>query len=63
EIGHSLVIIEHNTQMMMAADYIVDLGPGAGEAGGQIVAEGTPEQVARCEQSATGRCLAELLKR
>ncbi|MBR3219146.1 MAG: ATP-binding cassette domain-containing protein, partial [Thermoguttaceae bacterium] len=63
EIGHSLVIIEHNTQMMMAADYIVDLGPGAGEAGGQIVAEGTPEQVARCAQSATGRCLAELLKR
>lgn len=62
ETGHSLVIIEHNTQMMQAADYIVDLGPGAGDAGGQIVTEGTPEQVARCAESATGRCLAELLK-
>ncbi|TWT43313.1 excinuclease ABC subunit UvrA [Botrimarina hoheduenensis] len=59
DVGHSLVVIEHNLQMMMAADWIIDLGPGASAEGGRIVVEGTPEQVAACKASATGRALAE----
>jgi excinuclease ABC subunit A len=60
-IGHSLIVVEHNLQMMKAADYIIDLGPGAGEQGGQIVIQGSPEQVAQCPTSITGRFLAEAL--
>lgn len=56
-LGHSLIVVEHNLQVMRAADYIVDLGPGPGEDGGQVVVQGTPEMVARCEQSVTGRFL------
>jgi excinuclease ABC subunit A len=62
-MGHSLVIIEHNLQMMRAADYIIDLGPGPADAGGRIVAEGTPEEVAANPASITGRFLAEELAR
>jgi excinuclease ABC subunit A len=58
EVGHSLVIVEHNLQLMKAADYIIDLGPGAADAGGRIVVAGTPEEVAACGESATGRFLA-----
>ncbi|HEY3393530.1 MAG TPA: excinuclease ABC subunit UvrA [Lacipirellulaceae bacterium] len=58
EIGHSLVIVEHNLQLMKVADWLIDLGPGAAEDGGRIVATGTPEEVAACEASATGRILA-----
>lgn len=61
ETGHSLIVVEHNLQMMKAADYIIDLGPGAAQDGGRIVAEGTPEQIARCEDSETGRFLAKHL--
>ncbi len=46
-VGHSLIVVEHNLQMMKAADYIIDLGPGAADEGGQVVAKGTPEMVAR----------------
>jgi excinuclease ABC subunit A len=60
-VGHSLVVVEHNLQMMQAADYIIDLGPGAAEQGGTIVAQGTPEQVARSATSITGRLLAAAL--
>lgn len=59
--GHSLVIVEHNLQMMKAADYIIDMGPGAADSGGQIVAEGTPEQIAKNPDSLTGKYLAEYL--
>ena len=59
--GHSLIIVEHNLQMMKAADYIIDLGPGAAEAGGRIVAEGTPEQIAKDPNSVTGKYLADYL--
>ena len=45
-VGHSLLVVEHNLQIMKAADYIIDLGPGAADEGGQVVAKGTPEQVA-----------------
>jgi excinuclease ABC subunit A len=59
--GHSMVIVEHNLQLMKAADYIIDLGPGAAEAGGRVVVQGTPEKVARCSESTTGRFLATVL--
>jgi len=60
-VGHSLIVVEHNLQLMRAADYIIDLGPEAGDAGGQIVANGTPEEVAANPQSHTGRYLAASL--
>ncbi|HZZ73739.1 MAG TPA: excinuclease ABC subunit UvrA, partial [Pirellulales bacterium] len=62
-VGHSLIVIEHNVQMMKAADWIIDLGPGAAAAGGQIVAAGTPEQIAEIPESATGQILAEIFAR
>jgi excinuclease ABC subunit A len=58
EVGHSLVIVEHNTQLMKAADWLIDLGPGAADEGGRVVATGTPEEIAECADSATGRVLA-----
>ena len=57
EVGHSLVVVEHNLQLMKAADWIIDLGPGAAEDGGRVVVTGTPEEVAECEESITGRIL------
>src|SRR5205085_3426539 len=60
-VGHSLIIVEHNQQLMKAADYLIDLGPGAADEGGQIVAVGTPEQVAEASESVTGQLLAPLL--
>jgi excinuclease ABC subunit A len=62
-VGHSLIVVEHNLQMMKAADWIIDLGPGAADEGGRVVTEGTPEYVARQEGSATARFLAEALAR
>ena len=62
DLGHSLIVVEHNLQMMQAADYIVDLGPGAADQGGMVVAEGSPEEVAKNKDSATGRVLAEAFK-
>jgi len=59
--GGSLVVIEHNLDIIKSADWIIDLGPEGGAAGGQIVATGTPEQVAQCEQSHTGHWLARML--
>ena len=59
DMGHSLVVVEHNLLMMQAADYIIDLGPGAADEGGRVVAQGTPEQVATCDESLTGSYLAK----
>jgi len=56
-VGHSLIVVEHNLQMMKMADYIVDLGPGAADEGGRVVAKGTPEIIARNPDSITGRFL------
>jgi excinuclease ABC subunit A len=56
--GNTIVVIEHNLDVVKSADYVIDLGPEGGAGGGRIVAEGTPEDVARNEQSATGRFLA-----
>jgi excinuclease ABC subunit A len=61
QAGHSIVVIEHNLDVIKTADWIVDLGPEGGEAGGQIVATGTPEQVAQVEASHTGRYLRDVL--
>ena len=60
-VGHSLIVIEHNLQLMRAADHIIDLGPEAGDAGGQIIGRGTPEEVASFGQTYTGRFLAKSL--
>jgi excinuclease ABC subunit A len=61
EAGHSLVVIEHNLDVIKTADAIIDLGPEGGEEGGRVVAVGTPEQVARIETSHTGRYLRTVL--
>jgi excinuclease ABC subunit A len=63
DVGHSLIVVEHNLQLMKAADYLIDLGPGAADEGGRVVAVGTPEQVAACAESVTGRFLARELER
>ncbi|MBE0644379.1 MAG: excinuclease ABC subunit UvrA [Bacteroidetes bacterium] len=63
EAGHSVIIIEHNLDVIKSADWIIDLGPEGGEEGGNIVAEGTPEQVAAVETSYTGRFLRDMLPR
>jgi excinuclease ABC subunit A len=57
--GHSVVVIEHNLDVIRAADWIVDLGPEGGEAGGRLVAEGTPEEIARHPESHTGQALRQ----
>jgi len=59
--GNTVVIIEHNLDVIKSADYVIDLGPEGGAAGGRIIAEGTPETVARSRESFTGRFLAEIL--
>ena len=59
--GNTIVVIEHNLDVIKSADYVIDLGPEGGAAGGRIVAAGTPEEVAHNEQSATGRFLAGML--
>jgi excinuclease ABC subunit A len=60
-VGHSLIVVEHNLQLIRAADYLIDLGPGAADEGGRIVAKGTPEMVANTSNSITGRYLAGVL--
>lgn len=62
EHGHSVIVIEHNLDLIAEADWIIDLGPEGGESGGRIVAEGTPETVARNKHSHTGRFLRSVLR-
>jgi excinuclease ABC subunit A len=59
--GNTIVVIEHNLDVIKSADYVIDLGPEGGVGGGRVIAAGTPEEVARRDQSATGRFLADLL--
>ena len=61
ERGHSILIIEHNMEIIKCADYIIDMGPDGGDRGGQLVACGTPEEIALCPQSITGKYLKEKL--
>jgi excinuclease ABC subunit A len=63
ELGNTIIVIEHQMDVIKTADWVIDLGPEGGDAGGRIVAEGTPEQVARSARSFTGKALAEVLSR
>lgn len=62
DAGNTLIVIEHNLDVIKCADWLIDLGPGGGSNGGEIVAVGTPEQVAKSERSITGKYLAEVLR-
>jgi excinuclease ABC subunit A len=62
DAGHSVVVIEHNLDVIKSADWLIDLGPDAGDQGGKIVAQGTPEDLAACDHSHTGRALSEVLQ-
>ncbi len=62
DAGHSVIVIEHNLDLIGEADWLLDLGPEGGAAGGRVVVEGTPEVVARCQASHTGRYLREVLR-
>ena len=55
--GHTIVVVEHNMDVIKCADWVIDLGPEAGDKGGQIVFEGTPHDLERCPQSYTGQFL------
>jgi excinuclease ABC subunit A len=61
--GESVLVIEHNLDVIKTADYLIDLGPEGGNGGGMIVATGTPEQVIKVEQSYTGQYLKPILER
>ena len=60
--GNTVVVIEHNMEVIKCSDWIIDLGPEGGSGGGEIVAEGSPEQVARSKASYTGKYLKKILK-
>jgi excinuclease ABC subunit A len=62
EAGNTVVVIEHNLDVIKAADWIIDLGPEGGTGGGEIVAQGIPEDVAQVERSYTGRFLRPLIQ-
>ena len=62
DLGNTLIVVEHDTDTMLAADYLVDIGPGAGLHGGEVVAEGTPNEVMHNEKSLTGRYLTGKIK-
>ena len=60
--GNTVVVIEHNLDVIKTADWIIDLGPEGGKGGGRVVAQGPPEEVARSKKSYTGRFLGEMLR-
>ena len=62
ERGHTIVIIEHNMDVIKCADYIIDLGPGGGDKGGHVVSCGTPEEVVKCKDSYTAEYLKDKLQ-
>ena len=61
DAGNTVVVIEHNLDMIKCADYIIDLGPEGGDKGGTVVVQGTPEKVVKCEKSYTGKYLKNLI--
>ena len=63
DAGNTVIVIEHNLDLIKCADYIIDLGPEGGSAGGEVIATGTPEQVAAVPGSFTGQYLKPLLER
>ena len=62
DAGNSIVVIEHNLDMIKNADWLIDLGPGAGDAGGRVIAQGTPETVMKTKGSYTGQYLKKVLR-
>jgi excinuclease ABC subunit A len=63
DAGNSVLVVEHNLDLVKAADWVIDLGPEGGVAGGKVIAEGTPEQVARVDGSYTGNYLLKILEK
>ena len=61
DAGNSVIVIEHNLDVIKTADWIIDMGPEGGSRGGRVIATGTPEQVARTEESYTGQFLAKVI--
>ncbi|MBO0794353.1 MAG: excinuclease ABC subunit UvrA, partial [Ktedonobacteraceae bacterium] len=61
DAGNTVMVIEHNLEMVKAVDWVIDLGPEGGAAGGKLIAEGTPEQIAQVDGSYTGQGLREIL--
>ena len=61
--GHSVLVVEHNLELLAAVDWLIDIGPDAGERGGRIVAEGRPSDVANCELSHTGNALRQMFSK
>jgi excinuclease ABC subunit A len=61
ERGHTVLVIEHNLDVIKCADYVIDLGPDGGNKGGNLVCEGTPEDIAACKESITGKFLKDKL--
>jgi excinuclease ABC subunit A len=62
EGGNTVVVIEHNLDVIKTADYIIDMGPEGGEGGGTVIAQGTPEEIVKCKKSYTGKYLEKYLK-
>ena len=62
DAGNTIVVIEHNLDVIKCADWVIDLGPEGGEEGGRVIAEGTPEDIARAKDSYTGKYLKKALK-
>ena len=60
--GHSIVVVEHNLDLIKCADHLIDLGPEAGDAGGYLVGQGTPEEILKIKKSYTGYYLSDKLK-
>jgi excinuclease ABC subunit A len=60
--GHTVIIIEHNPAVILAADHVIDLGPEGGNTGGYIVCAGTPEEIAQCKESFTGKYIAQIIQ-
>lgn len=63
DAGNTVLVIEHNLDVIKTADYLIDLGPEGGDAGGEILCTGTPEQIAKCERSFTGQYLKKVLEK
>jgi excinuclease ABC subunit A len=61
DLGNTVIVIEHNLDVIKIADYIIDLGPEGGEAGGEVIAAGTPQEIIKVEKSYTARYLKEYL--
>ena len=62
DAGNSMVVIEHNLDVIKCADHIIDMGPEGGDAGGYVIAEGTPQEIAATKKSYTGQLLKRMLK-